>query len=58
MFEESICEVCKQPATQKCGGCRTVFYCSKDHQKQGWKKHKFSCKPFKVIKIKDYSKLF
>ncbi|KAK3710703.1 hypothetical protein LTR37_010122 [Vermiconidia calcicola] len=29
---------------QKCGGCRTTFYCSKDCQKADWKSHRTSCK--------------
>lgn len=28
----------------KCGRCRSSFYCSKDHQKQDWRKHKQVCK--------------
>ncbi|KAG7999953.1 Egl nine-like protein 1 [Nibea albiflora] len=28
----------------KCGRCRSSFYCSKEHQKQHWKKHKLICK--------------
>ena len=28
----------------KCGRCRSSFYCSKEHQKQDWKKHKLNCK--------------
>lgn len=28
----------------KCSRCRTSFYCSKEHQKQHWKKHKLICK--------------
>ncbi|XDV49808.1 hypothetical protein PO909_018989 [Leuciscus waleckii] len=28
----------------KCGRCRISFYCSKEHQKQHWKKHKLTCR--------------
>ncbi|XDV51453.1 hypothetical protein PO909_020326 [Leuciscus waleckii] len=28
----------------KCGRCRSSFYCSKEHQRQDWKKHKRVCK--------------
>ncbi|CAK1555582.1 unnamed protein product [Leptosia nina] len=43
-----VCEVCQQPANQTCGGCKSVFYCSKNHQKSAWKDHKFKCHPFEV----------
>ncbi|KAL7417748.1 hypothetical protein BDY24DRAFT_438063 [Mrakia frigida] len=28
---------------QACGRCRTVRYCSKEHQKEDWKTHKLIC---------------
>ena len=27
-----------------CGGCKSISYCSKEHQKQHWKDHKPNCK--------------
>ncbi|XP_029377301.1 egl nine homolog 1 isoform X2 [Echeneis naucrates] len=39
------CELCgKMENLLKCGRCRSSFYCSKEHQKQHWKKHKLICK--------------
>lgn len=39
------CELCrKMENLLKCGRCRSTFYCSKEHQKQDWKKHKLVCK--------------
>lgn len=33
----STCELCGHLSTQKCGGCRKVFYCSREHQAEDWK---------------------
>lgn len=47
--EIPTCEVCQQPANQTCGGCKLVYYCSRGHQKLGWREgHKFKCCAFKV----------
>ncbi|XP_072400359.1 SET domain-containing protein SmydA-8 isoform X1 [Diabrotica undecimpunctata] len=48
MSEENKCQVCQKPADQRCGGCHSVHYCCKEHQKNDWKQHKKHCKPFKV----------
>lgn len=43
------CDVCQQPANQICGGCKLVYYCSRPHQKLGWREgHKFKCCAFKI----------
>ncbi|XP_065815433.1 egl nine homolog 1 isoform X2 [Labrus bergylta] len=43
--ERQFCELCgKMENLLKCGRCRSSFYCSKEHQKQHWKKHKLLCK--------------
>lgn len=47
--EIPTCEVCQKPANQTCGGCKLVYYCSKAHQKLGWREgHKFKCCAFKI----------
>ncbi|KAL1488001.1 hypothetical protein ABEB36_015379 [Hypothenemus hampei] len=28
----------------RCGGCKSILYCSKEHQKKDWKRHKIICK--------------
>ncbi|KAM6956498.1 egl nine homolog 1 [Aplochiton taeniatus] len=43
--ERQYCELCgKMENLLKCGRCRNSFYCSKEHQKEHWKKHKLICK--------------
>uniref|UniRef100_A0A7N8XQI4 hypoxia-inducible factor-proline dioxygenase n=1 Tax=Mastacembelus armatus TaxID=205130 RepID=A0A7N8XQI4_9TELE len=43
--DRQYCELCgKMENLLKCGRCRISFYCSKEHQKQHWKKHKLICK--------------
>ncbi|XP_068182975.1 egl nine homolog 1 isoform X1 [Antennarius striatus] len=43
--ERQYCELCgKMENLLRCGRCRSSFYCSKEHQKQHWKKHKLNCK--------------
>ena len=39
------CVVCNRETRNKCGGCREVRYCAREHQKQDWKVgHKRTCK--------------
>jgi len=42
------CVVCEVPASQWCGGCGNVSYCSLKHQKSHWPEHKAACGPFKI----------
>ncbi|GBP27660.1 SET domain-containing protein SmydA-8, isoform A [Eumeta japonica] len=48
MSEEGLCIVCAVKAKQKCASCQTVYYCSRDHQKQHWKIHKHQCTPARI----------
>uniref|UniRef100_A0A8C5MKS8 hypoxia-inducible factor-proline dioxygenase n=1 Tax=Leptobrachium leishanense TaxID=445787 RepID=A0A8C5MKS8_9ANUR len=42
--ERRYCELCgKMENLLLCGRCRSSFYCSKEHQRQDWKKHKLLC---------------
>lgn len=43
------CEICGVAANNKCGACSLVVYCSKEHQKAHWKKHKNECISYEVI---------
>lgn len=47
-MKAEVCEVCGKPAEQKCSACKSVFYCSREHQKNHWKEHMKNCKAFKV----------
>lgn len=51
--DRQYCELCgKMENLLKCGRCRISFYCSKEHQKQDWKKHKLNCKEPQLPKQK------
>ncbi|KAM4042363.1 uncharacterized protein ACNLHF_013064 [Anomaloglossus baeobatrachus] len=42
--DHQYCELCgKMENLLRCGRCRSSFYCSKEHQRQDWKKHKQVC---------------
>eukprot|EP01038_Epipyxis_sp_PR26KG_P009416 gene9416-12682_t len=40
-----LCEIttCRQQCQLKCKSCSSVYYCSREHQKQHWKIHKEVC---------------
>ncbi|GCB62219.1 hypothetical protein scyTo_0014460 [Scyliorhinus torazame] len=43
--QDQSCGLCgKMEKLLLCGGCKRSFYCSKEHQKMDWKKHKPVCK--------------
>ncbi|XP_078062405.1 egl nine homolog 1-like [Mustelus asterias] len=43
--QDQSCGLCgKMEKLLLCGGCKKSFYCSKEHQKMDWKKHKQVCK--------------
>ena len=38
------CEMCKKKGKLlRCSHCRVVYYCSQEHQKENWCKHKQQC---------------
>ncbi|XP_007467051.1 PREDICTED: egl nine homolog 1 [Lipotes vexillifer] len=42
--DRQYCELCgKMENLLRCSRCRRSFYCSKEHQRQDWKKHKLVC---------------
>ena len=46
--DQFICAYCHVQANQRCTGCHETFYCSREHQKLHWRKHKNQCCAFKV----------
>jgi len=41
---EKICFVCKSTNNLKlCGKCKIIYYCSREHQSEDWKRHKKEC---------------
>ena len=46
------CGVSKGELSQ-CAGCKAVSYCTRDHQKAHWAKHKVLCKQISAIREKD-----
>jgi hypothetical protein len=38
------CEVCGVASRMLCSCCKSVHYCSKDHQRENWPVHKLRCK--------------
>ena len=43
-----VCSFCGAPASQKCAGCKSEWYCSRKHQKSMWKAHKKACRAAKA----------
>ena len=44
---EVLCDGCRKcvpvHTTQRCSGCKRVYYCSRKCQKKAWKYHKSAC---------------
>jgi hypothetical protein len=43
---------CDTKAALKCTGCRSVAYCSKEHQKADWAVHRHDCKSISTYREK------
>eukprot|EP00056_Hartaetosiga_gracilis_P014536 m.240806 g.240806 ORF g.240806 m.240806 type:complete len:159 (+) comp16096_c0_seq1:80-556(+) len=48
---EGMCAMtdCTVISTKRCGRCKVVFYCCKDHQVKHWKTHKEECRLFCMV---------
>uniref|UniRef100_A0A1B0GHX9 Putative histone tail methylase n=1 Tax=Lutzomyia longipalpis TaxID=7200 RepID=A0A1B0GHX9_LUTLO len=42
------CVICGVECEKKCASCHRVFYCSVEHQRDGWKSHKKSCPVYRI----------
>ncbi|XP_011500086.1 PREDICTED: protein msta, isoform A [Ceratosolen solmsi marchali] len=49
MSSMKVCALCHIPAAHRCAGCRSIFYCGRDHQKAHWRTHAASCRPYKLM---------
>ena len=34
---------CSEAAKRKCAACKSIGYCSREHQRSDWKSHKMEC---------------
>lgn len=57
-FYFGICHFCKNESenVKRCASCKTVAYCSKEHQKSDWNNHKQICKTIASSKRKKIEK--
>ena len=45
------CTVCRGPGKKRCGRCRKVHYCSRDHHKSHWMEHKRFCRTLAAMSM-------
>ncbi|CAH1400343.1 unnamed protein product [Nezara viridula] len=51
MLEPVTCKLCGKQSKQKCAGCLSVSYCSREHQKLDWSSHKNACCSFTINEV-------
>ncbi|CAL4102903.1 unnamed protein product [Meganyctiphanes norvegica] len=54
--KQGPCGICGKDAHQSCSQCSSVYYCSRDCQREDWKIHKSKCRPFVIGKHKIYGR--
>lgn len=45
---KGICGVCEKSASLRCSNCKIQFYCTKDHQRNDWQRHKSKCRAWEI----------
>ncbi|XP_015519883.1 SET domain-containing protein SmydA-8 [Neodiprion lecontei] len=45
---EGACAICEKLATLRCSNCKAQFYCTKQHQKDDWSRHKTACRSWEI----------
>ncbi len=45
------CTVVNSDSLSRCGQCKCVFYCSPDHQREDWDRHKKECKHLARVQL-------
>lgn len=45
--KRGLCKVCGKYSDTHCSGCGCIFYCSVEHQRNDWQRHKKECKEFR-----------
>ena len=45
---KGACAVCKKEAALRCSNCKGQFYCTKDHQRDDWQRHKSTCRAWEI----------
>ena len=54
----SNCARCGNSAKNRCGACKSIFYCSTNCQREDWKRHKAKCKAIQLDQEKADSHSF
>ena len=48
MASTGTCAVCSGVASNRCKDCKTIWYCSREHQIQDWAAHKRTCRAIRA----------
>lgn len=46
--DHGTCNVCGNFANLRCAGCKIIYYCSQNHQRNDWSTHKLKCRTWKI----------
>jgi hypothetical protein len=51
MSVSSVCAFCSAPSKLRCSACKSIAYCSVEHQKLDWKNHKIDCRKIQETRV-------